>query len=200
MLEFDAEGHPLLPQEVLDRLPSLDRDALAALFDAYFPRIYGYLRRLVGSEQLAEDLTQEVFVHLHQALPKYDPARDLRPWLFTLATNKLRDHWRSRQHRLALRERTIDKEDDEAPFQLPAQVARPEEELDRHELEERVRQAVEALPEGLRMTVLLRVYEGLSFEEIGEILGRNAVAVRKRYSRGLEALRGLLEREQPEGA
>jgi len=56
----------------------------------------------------------------------------------------------------------------------------------------RPRAAIDALPEGLRATVLLRVYEGLSFEEIGRILERNEIAVRKRYSRALGALRESL--------
>jgi RNA polymerase sigma-70 factor (ECF subfamily) len=60
------------------------------------------------------------------------------------------------------------------------------------ELAARVRAAIDALPAGLRAAVLLRVYEELSFEDIGRILERNEVAARKRYSRALGALRASL--------
>ena len=56
-----------------------------------------------------------------------------------------------------------------------------------------VRDAIDALPEGLRATVHLRLFEGLSFEEIGRMLDRNEVAVRKRYSRALAELRTVLD-------
>src|SRR6185503_20652737 len=84
------------PPELRERLARREPAALARFFDAYFERVYAYLRRLVGDEHAAEDLTQDVFLQAHRALPSYDPARDPRPWLFTIATNKLRDHWRSR--------------------------------------------------------------------------------------------------------
>ena len=74
--------------------------------------------------------------------------------------------------------------------------------LDQAELAGRVRAAIDALPGGLRATVLLRVYEGLSFEDIGRILERNEAAARKRYSRALTALRAELGElwKQAEGA
>jgi len=181
---------PVFPAEMRVRLARRDPAALALFFDAFFDRVYAYLRRLVADEHLAEDLTQDVFLQAHRALASYDPARDPRPWLFTIATNKLRDHWRARAARGENREASLDQEELGAlalglpppPDQLPSS----------EELVTRVRAAIQALPEGLRATVLLRVYEGLSFEDIGRILERNEVATRKRYSRALGALRDAL--------
>ena len=76
---------------------------------------------------------------------------------------------------------------------LPGVEAPPDGELTRAELTAEVRRAIDELPEGMRLALVMRVYEGLSFEEIGAVLGRNDVAIRKRYSRALEALRGRLE-------
>ena len=179
-----------LPLELRERLPELDPVALDAFFEAYFGRVYGYVRRLVNEEHLAEDLTQDVFLHIHRALPTYDPSRELRPWVFTIATNKLRDHWRSRRHRESQEGSSV--ESDGETLSLSAGDHRPETELTEREMGEILREAIDELPEGMRMTVLLRVYEELSFEAIGDILGRSEPAVRKRYSRALEALRGTL--------
>jgi RNA polymerase sigma-70 factor (ECF subfamily) len=167
-----------------------DPVALARFFDAYYERVHAYLQRLVGDLQQAEDLTQEVFLQVHRALPSYDPERDPRPWLFTIATNKLRDHWRSRAAQDGRKEVALEAEDlgeQAAWFEAPAPNVADEEELQRE-----VRAAIAALPEGLRAAVSLRVHEGLSFEDIGRVLGRNEVAARKRYSRGLSALRTRL--------
>lgn len=188
----EESPYPVLARDVLERLVERDPDALAALFDAYFDRLYGYVRRLVGSEHLAEDLTQDIFLHLYQALPKYDPERDLRPWIFTIATNKIRDFWRSRRHRDTRLERSLDAGED-GSIDVPDDV-RPEQVITRDEIEAGIREAVEELPEGLRMTVVLRVYEGMSFEEIGRVLDRNEVAVRKRYSRAIDVLRRSIGR------
>ncbi len=181
---------PMLTPEVRSRLPRRDPAALQLFFDAYFERVYGYVRRLVQDEHLAEDLTQDIFLHIHRALPTYDPERDLRPWVFTIATNRIRDQWRSRAHQAGRSE--IDLDEDDLPAELANWPRAAEPGLSDEELRSRLREAIDLLPEGLRMTVLLRVYEELSFEEIGRIVGRNEVAVRKRYSRALEALREAL--------
>ena len=176
------------PPELRERLVELDPVALEAFFDAYFDRVYGYVRRLVQDEHLAEDLTQDVFLHIHRALHTYDPARELRPWVFTIATNKIRDHWRSRRHRDSQSEASFERDE----VRVPRFEDAPDRELSEEEMGARLREAVDELPEGMRMTVLLRAYEGLSFEAIGKVLDRSEVAVRKRYSRALEALREAL--------
>ncbi len=179
-----------LDAQLRKRLVRRDPEALALFFDAYFDRIYGYVRRLVKQEHLAEDLTQEIFLQLQRGFDKYDPERELRPWVFTIATNKLRDHWRSRGHRDGLATSSLEKE--EFRLDIPTLEPGSEEILTNEELAEHLRQAISELPEGMRVAVQLRVFEEPSFEAIGEILGRNAVAVRKRYSRALEQLREVM--------
>ena len=189
--EADSSAYPTLSPETLRGLVAQETPALEEFFEAYFDRIYGYVRRLVQREHLAEDLTQDIFLHLQQAFPKYDPTRELRPWVFTIATNKIRDFWRSRQHRDSQVAKSVEL-DDEFRLDLPSLAEGPEAAITREEIGEGVRRAVDELPEGLRITVVLRVFAGLSFEAIGEIVERNEVAVRKRYSRALEVLRQSL--------
>jgi RNA polymerase sigma factor (sigma-70 family) len=180
-----------LPEDLRRRLPSLDPEALEAFFDLYFPRLYGYVRGLVRHEQLAEDLTQDIFVQLHRGLSTYDPDRALRPWVFTVAVNRVRDYWRSRRHRESQQETSTQFEDDAMDLEAPSGYA-PELPLEALEDAHAVREAVERLPAGMREVVVMRVFEDMSFGEIGEVLGRNEVAVRKRYSRALGELRRLL--------
>lgn len=174
----------------LIRLRDLDPEALTQFYEAYFDRVYGYVRRLLGEEHLAEDVTQDIFMHIYKSLNSYDPERDLRPWVFTIATNKVRDFWRSRRFRDTQREGAIDEEQSGA--YVTSKERGPDTLLEGKELSETVAEAVDQLPEGMRTTLVLRYFEGLSFEAIGRILDRNETAVRKRYSRALEELRQIL--------
>ena len=183
-------GFADLSPEVRAGLPERRPEALQAFYDAYFDRLYGYVRRMVREEHLAEDLTQEIFLHLYQNFESYDASRALRPWVFTIATNKVRDHWRSRKHQMALRETTID-EEERGPMADQA-APRPDAQLEGLETSEAIAQAIEALPDSMRGTLVMRYYEGMSFEEIGAVVDRNQTAVRKRYSRALEELRKIL--------
>lgn len=176
--------------DVRERLPGLDADALATFFEHYFGRVYAYIRRLVREEHLAEDLTQDVFLHVQKSLPSYDPARPLSPWVYTIATNKVRDQWRSRRHQEARYTQSVDVE--EGGPQLEADAPQPAAALESSEVGDEVRAAVEELPEMLKTTFVLRFYEGLSFEAIGKMVDRNEAAVRKRYSRALSELRESL--------
>ncbi|MEL6429275.1 MAG: RNA polymerase sigma factor [Planctomycetota bacterium] len=180
---------PELDPAVRAALPALDPDALQQFFDRYFDRVYGYVRRLVRSDHLAEDLTQDVFLHVHRSLPNYDPERPLAPWVFTIAANKVRDHWRSRRAQEDRRVVSID--EDTAPM-LADEGAGPSGELSAGERTDAIAQAVADLPEMLQQTFVLRYYEELSFADIGRIVDRNETAVRKRYSRALAELRAAL--------
>jgi RNA polymerase sigma-70 factor (ECF subfamily) len=145
---------------------------------------------MVGKDHLAEDLTQDIFLHLHKAFASYDSTRALAPWVFTIATNKVRDFWRSRGHQTMQREITIDEE--ERQYWAVSKLPTPTKSLENQELSEQIAAAVSDLPEGMRTTLILRYFEQLSFEEIGRIVDRNETAVRKRYSRALEELRKRL--------
>ncbi len=185
-----ARTAPELPQAIRDELPALAPAALEAFFDHYFTRVYAYIRRLVREEHLAEDLTQDVFLHVQRSLPSYDPERPLSPWVYTIATNKVRDLWRSRRHQEERHMQRVDAE--EGGPTLVADDPQPSDEMETTEVQDEVREAVEELPEMLKTTFVLRFYEGLSFEAIGQMVDRNEAAVRKRYSRALSELREAL--------
>jgi len=193
-----GRGPASLSRELREGLRERRPEALEALYEAYFGRIHGYVRRMVADRHLAEDLTQDIFMHIHRALPGYDPARDLRPWVFTIATNKLRDLWQSRGFQEGRRRASLD--DDEGGVAAPAvEAPGPEERVAAGELGAAVAEAVERLPESLRVPFWLRWHEELSFAEIADQLDSSEVAMRKRYSRALAELRRLLAGWLPSG-
>lgn len=172
------------------RLRQRDRAALETFYESYFDRVYGYVRRMLGDDAQAEDVTQEVFLAIQRSVDSYDPERPLSPWVFTIATNQVRDHWRARRRVDPLDGPSLDDED--ARPDPPAREIGPLPALEQAELAQTLSAAIEALPESLRTTLVLRYQEGLSFEEIAKLISRNEAAVRKRYSRALEELRARL--------
>lgn len=185
-----ASGLPADWEGFVRELQAHEPEALARFFDLFFDRVYSHVRHMVGEQQLAEDLTQDVFLNVYRRMDAYDPQRDILPWLHTIATNKVRDYWRSRRHADAQRESSIDGED--SALHLPTEEDGPDRMLESDEIAMRVRQAVASLPQGMRDTVVMRAFEGMPFKQIGELLGRNEAAIRKRYSRALDLLQARL--------
>jgi RNA polymerase sigma-70 factor (ECF subfamily) len=166
-----------------------DPEALGAFFDRYFGLVYGLAYRLTGQRVLAEDIAQEVFLKVHRAAPQLDPGRDPAAWLATITTNACRDLWRSGAHRMSRASQGL--EEDAGPV-LTRGRNDPEDDALARERERLVQDALSKLPEVLRVPVVLHDYQGLSHQEIAEMLGIHHAAARKRYSRALAVLAGML--------
>lgn len=176
----------------LERVRMRDPEALAAFFERYFDRVYGLVHRLLGDRTLAEDMTQEVFLKVHRAAHQIDPTRDPLPWLMTIAHNACRDLWRSNAWKLTRKSASLDGDSPLADT-LSRGVNDPERDLLAAENERLVREALDRLPEPLRVAIVMHDYQGLGHDEIAAITGVHHAAARKRYSRALAALARLLK-------
>lgn len=129
-----------------------------AQFQKLYPSLFRYLHRLTGDADVAEDIAQETFVRLlRQSLPE----DEVRPWLFTVAMNLVRDHARKTDRRQRLL------------TSAPAMVTPnrlPDEEVERAERVMRVRRVLERLPLRDRQLLLMRE-EGFKYEEIAAVIG-----------------------------
>jgi RNA polymerase sigma-70 factor, ECF subfamily len=169
--------------ESMHRVASGDPEALAVLFDRHQTRVYRFLRHMVGEEALAEDLVGETFLQVCRARGKFRAGAEFTPWLFTVARNLARGELRKR----AVRTRVLGwlgrlEETEVDPWQ-------PEREAQA----EAVRKALGALPEDQRTAVTLKEYEGLSYREVGLVLGCTEEAARARTYRARQTLRTLLK-------
>jgi RNA polymerase sigma-70 factor (ECF subfamily) len=183
-------GSALSP-EVLAGVRRRDPEALAALFDAHFGRIYSLAFRLLGERTAAEDATQEVFLRVHRAAHQLDPSRDPGPWLMTITANLCREKWRSREGRQAKQTASLDAKPEIATG-LANGSARTDDRVLDADRDRLLGDAIGRLPEAMRMVVVLHDLQGMTHEEISGITGDEAAAVRKRYSRALQKLRELL--------
>ncbi len=183
-------------EELLDRFRAGQTEAFGTLVRRYERELYGYLRRYLGDESLAEDVFQDTFLRLYQKAGQYEPGRPVRPWLYTIATHQAIDALRRSGRRPAV---SLDQaRDSDANGELhslldltESQVTDPFEHLDGEERRERVRAGVDGLPEHLRSTVILAYYQGLKYREIAEVLEIPVGTVKSRLHMALLKLQEL---------
>jgi RNA polymerase sigma-70 factor (ECF subfamily) len=162
-----------------------DASAFGEIFDRHFAEIHRYLARRVGAA-LADELAAETFVVAFRLRDRYDGhALDSRPWLFGIAANLIRRHWRTERRRLRAYARTgidpICDESSEVERRVDAMAAAPQ-----------LAAALAALSGGEREVLLLFAWADLSYEEISSALGIPTGTVRSRLSRARAHVRELM--------
>ncbi|MCG3180241.1 MAG: ECF RNA polymerase sigma factor SigW [Phycisphaerae bacterium] len=192
--ETAADSSELLAS-LVDGCKSGDQQAYERLIGLYSPRLYGYLLRLVGRPDDAEELLQEVFLRLVRSIGSYRHDGQLTAYLFRIATNVVRDRHRRkkvRPHQVAESEAA----EDDAGLALGDQVAgdepAPDASLGLRERADALNQALGRLPEEQRQVILLRHFSELPFGEIAQLMDCPVGTVLARAHRGLKRLRELL--------
>ena len=177
------------------------RDDNAAAFEElvlrYQNRLVTLLEHLVGSREQAEDLAQDVFLRLYRARKRYVASAKFATWLFTIAnnvaSNALRDQSRRHEVTLQLRDsgplgaRPLDVMIQASSGQMPAR------QLDKAEIRDVVRLALESLNERQRMAVLLSKFEGMSYADIAAAMELSPQAIKSLLSRARCQLREVLQ-------
>lgn len=159
-----------------------DAEAFGRLFRSLAPSVHAFFARSLGRGAVAEDLLQTTFLKLHAARGTWRRGDPLRPWVFTIAA-RVRVDWLRREGRS---ERELVGAEERAPEVEPGDPAVAE------ERGARVRAALERLSEPQRVVVHLHRFEGLTFAEIGRVLGISEGAAKLRAFRAYAALRTLL--------
>lgn len=158
-----------------------DPGAMQILIERHQPDLMRFLTRLVGDAAGAEDVFQEAFLQAHVASHTFDAERKFRPWLFTIAANKARDHLRRRARR-----RTLDLS---APIDgsgggsggdgtagsfidlMEIDIPPPDAAMEQQELSRKVQGVLDLLPHSLREILLLSYFQRLSYVQIADELG-----------------------------
>ena len=170
---------------VLRKAQRGDERAFSLIVRAYEQPVYNYVLRLVGDRNLAEDLTQEVFLRVYQGLPGFSDRSRFTTWLFQVTKNRVLDELRA----LERRPRAVVALDDIPPLEA---VDQP---FERTETIDAVWRAVEGLTVDLKMALLLRDVVGLSYTEIGDSLEITLATVKWRIYKAREEVATVLARD-----
>ena len=186
----DAEGNAAWEGErqLVDAARGGDHRAFEALVLKYQDRIYRLIQRLVSGSDVVDDLAQEVFIRAYRSLGDFKGESSLYTWLYKIALNLCRNHYRTRGRKPAHEE--LDEAD--GAVGLEAAGGTPEDEVFRREFWEQFRQGLEELPAEQREAVVFCDLEGMSYEEMAEVMGVPIGTVRSRIFRGRRALQARL--------
>jgi RNA polymerase sigma-70 factor (ECF subfamily) len=165
----------------------------AAAFDALYARhrggVFRYFRRHTGNAALAEELYQDVWMRLIDARGRYEPQAKFTTWLYTIAHNRLMDHFRAAGRATFV---TADDPEDDPLDDLPAPDPRPEEVIARKQDAQRLLAALDALPAAQREAFVLQQEGELSVEEIAQATGVTRETAKSRLRYALAKLRASL--------
>jgi RNA polymerase sigma factor (sigma-70 family) len=172
-----------------------DEKAYRELVERYQGQVYSLAMRMVRRAEDAEDLTQETFVRMFRALPRYDPERSFAAWLFTIASRLCIDHIRRRKvSAISLTQRERDT-DEEYQIEVEDPGLKPDEVATHAEEERRTADLIARLPPHYRIVVILRHQQDLSYEEIAEALHMPLGTVKARIHRARALLKARIEGE-----
>ncbi|WP_067518283.1 RNA polymerase sigma factor RpoE [Endozoicomonas ascidiicola] len=175
-------------QQLVDRVKQGDKRAYDMLVIKYQQRILGLVGGYVNDFQEVQDVAQEAFIKAYRALDKFRGDSSFYTWLYRIAVNTAKNHLVSKGRRLP--ESDVDVHD--ADFLETATSLRivdtPERNLYCDEIEQVIHSVIRRLPDELRTAVMLREFDGLSYEEIADVMDCPVGTVRSRIFRAREAI------------
>jgi RNA polymerase sigma-70 factor (ECF subfamily) len=157
-----------------------DREAFRLLFEAYKDRVFSIACYSLGDKATADDITQQIFVKLFTRIGQFRGDSEFTTWLYRLVINSCLDE-RRRQRRLLPVAEFL-------PMSKRAYRKSPETGYERREIAGSVREAIGGLKPKMRLPILLKYIEGLSYEEIAAVLGCSKGTVASRLNRAHKAL------------
>jgi RNA polymerase sigma-70 factor (ECF subfamily) len=186
-------GVPVMPQketdrQLVERVQRGDKRAYDVLVLKYQHKIVGLVSRYLRDQDEVQDVTQEAFIKAYRALPRFRGDSAFYTWLYRIAINTAKNHLVSRSRRPPSTDLDIDEGEFQENSGLLGDIQNPENNLASDQLEAVVYKAIDDLAEDLKVAVTLREFEGLSYEEIAEIMECPVGTVRSRIFRAREAI------------
>lgn len=189
-------GPPMADElEIIRRCLAGDERAHRELMARFERPVFSVALRMVRQREDAEDITQETFVRMFRALPRYDPTRPFSAWLFTIASRLAIDHLRKKRVPVQSLVRHDAGGGEDEFIDVPDQGLGPEIETQHGEEELRVQRLIDALPPHYRIVVVMRHQQDLSYEEIADALGLPLGTVKARIHRARALLAQRFEGE-----
>ena len=177
---------PTDESDLIGRFKKGDLSAFEVLVRKYQDRVYNLCRYMLQDPRDAQDAAQDAFLKAYKALKDFQPDASLYTWIYRIAVTTCLDY-RRKSRRELLRQEPLSED-------LPSNKPNPEQHHESEEIAASIQLALQKLPAKLRAAIVLREMEGLSYEEIAEVLHISLGSVRSRISRAREELRRLLKK------
>lgn len=180
-------------KELVKRVQRGDQAAFDMLFSRYQSKILSLISRYVRDSEEIQDVAQEAFIKAYRALPRFRGDSAFYTWLYRIAINTAKNHLVARSRRPPATDVDIDDTDYRDDADMLRETEDPESALARDELSATIDQALADLPDDLRSALTLREFDGLSYEQIADILECPVGTVRSRIFRAREFVDGRIK-------
>jgi RNA polymerase sigma-70 factor, ECF subfamily len=178
-------------EELMQEFQQGNEAAFITIYERYKLAIYRFIYRKLGHQGRAEDITQEVFLALIEHCKEWRQEASFKTYLYRIAFNRAVSEMRRREHKVMIN--SDDEANSERAARVPSNTASPAAVIEQREMQFHVQQALAKLDLDQRDPIILREYEGLSYEEISEILDVPVGTIKSRIFRGKVELKRLLE-------
>jgi RNA polymerase sigma-70 factor (ECF subfamily) len=176
----------------MQRVARGDMEAFQALIEAHQARVVGTVAKMLGDDIDSEDIAQQVFIRVWKSAGRYQPTAKFTTWLFKITRNLVFNELRRRKRHPVT---PLQLEEEEHFFQpVDSGGMSPDASLLDSELSDAVQTAIDSLPETQRMAIVLRRYEEMPYDEIGEVLDLSVPAVKSVLFRARAELRERLRK------
>lgn len=195
MLMVSSRQNPgeLSDMDILAEVGAGNVDAYGKIVGRYNGRLYNFIYRFVGDRETAEDIVQETFLRAFRKRKEYRAIANFSTWLFTIAGNLAKSELRRRKRwRMFSLERD---EETDTGMDLPDESARPDKVAESSIADVQIQQAIASLPDNYRQVILLRDVQGMSYQEISEIVDCPVGTVKSRVNRARLKLQQKLKSE-----
>jgi RNA polymerase sigma-70 factor (ECF subfamily) len=184
----------LTDEQLVEQYRTGRTPAFATLVERYRQELFHFLLRFVRQRAVADDLFQETFLQVHISAESFDVTKRFKPWLFTIAANKARDHLRRNvRQRAAPLSASVDNSPEGRSFSdlLEADLPLPAETVAGDETRDLVRQTIEQMPEHLREILVLAYFQQFAYKDIAEMLSIPLGTVKSRLHAAVAAFAQL---------
>ena len=187
-----------IEQKLIKRIKKKqDKEAANTLISYYYKEIYAYVYRQTGNEELAKDLTQDIFIQILQKIAMFDHKKaSFRTWIYRIASNKIYDHYRSKTHRLSLKREPIDMTDENMELQnsnLGLAIKDLSELIVNKELIEKIMEIVSLYKQEWQEIFYMKCFEERTFQDISQTLNISENIVKSRFYKMIRQIKSEVD-------
>lgn len=197
-MSFISKISPEDEKILIGRCKKGDLTAFSELIDSYQNKVFSLAFRLIGNEDDAEDISQEIFVKFFRTVNLFKGESSLATWLYRITVNEVKNFWKSKTMRNSLKTKSIDslsdpEDENIAKVQFADPTPSPRDIASENELLSHLERLMKKISDEFREILILRFKENLSYEEIASILNINIGTVKSRLARARIELKSLME-------
>lgn len=177
--------------ELIELFRKGNEEVFEEIVRRYQKKVYNTTYRMMGNHEDASDLAQEAFIRIYRNLRSFQGKSSFSTWLFTITTNVCRDELRKRQRRLQAQSLSepVQFDDGEVEREIADDSMAPEVMSLHREMQDEIQAVIEQLPSEQKEAIILREFQGLSYEEIAEISGVAVGTIKSRISRARQSMK-----------